>query len=491
MLDAPGPETVSHWRKAMKCNHLLFPSIWFLGVFLAASMCSAQMYTVIDLGTLGGTQSNASGINASGQIVGWSLTGTSTVTHAFRTAPNSPINPGSDDLGTPAGASGNVLADGINASGQVAGHSEGFSARAFRTAPNRPINSTTDDLGTLGGDGTVAAGINASGQVVGWSFVGGGGLVEHAFRTAPDKPIDPTTDDLNTREGFGNATGINDTGQVVGWFFDLGFVRAFRTAANSTINADTDDLGSLGGTNSTALGINAFGQVVGWAYTTGNNAIHAFRTAPNSRINSATDDLGTLGGAVSVATGIDTFGQVVGTSTTPGNLATLAFLYSGSAIHDLNSLIPAGTSCVLIGSVAINDGGQVAANGTCSGQHHAVLLTPVYKAIVQPPIHDYGANIFAVNREVPVKFSLTKYDSPTCTLTPATIALTRTAGGVLGPVAESSYLTAANDDSNFRIDSAACQYIFNLRASSLGVGSYRVDISINGVMVGHAVFALQ
>jgi len=27
--------------------------------------------------------------------------------------------------------------------------------------------------------------------------------------------------------------------------------------------------------------------------------------------------------------------------------------------------------------------------------------------------------------------------------------------------------------------------------SSLGVGTYRVDISINGFAVGHAVFALQ
>jgi hypothetical protein len=47
----------------------------------------------------------------------------------------------------------------------------------------------------------------------------------------------------------------------------------------------------------------------------------------------------------------------------------------------------------------------------------------------------------------------------------------------------------ADSGSNFRI--SGCQYIYNLAASALGVGMYRVDISINGIMVGHAVFALN
>jgi hypothetical protein len=50
---------------------------------------------------------------------------------------------------------------------------------------------------------------------------------------------------------------------------------------------------------------------------------------------------------------------------------------------------------------------------------------------------------------------------------------------------------SADSGSNFRIDSTACQYVYNLAASALGVGTYRVDISINGIMVGHAVFALK
>lgn len=36
-----------------------------------------------------------------------------------------------------------------------------------------------------------------------------------------------------------------------------------------------------------------------------------------------------------------------------------------------------------------------------------------------------------------------------------------------------------------------CQYIYNLETSSLGPGTYRVDVSIKGIFVGHAVFALR
>lgn len=103
-----------------------------------------------------------------------------------------------------------------------------------------------------------------------------------------------------------------------------------------------------------------------------------------------------------------------------------------------------------------------------------------------------GSSVFKANRGVvPVKFILTQNDVPTCTLPPAAISVTRTAGGTVGSVDESTYIQAADSGSNFRIDPTACQYIYNLAASSVGVGTYRVDISINGIVVGHSVFALQ
>ena len=476
---------------------------WCLGLLFAATTCFAQMYTVTDLGTLGGTSSEARGINSSGQVIGFSnITGDGAV-HAFRTAPNRAINPATDDLGTLGGAYS--FAYGINDAGQAVGlaNTTGNPAlHAFRTAPNSGIHPATDDLGTLGGAYRNAKGINSSGQVVGLSFITGNGAT-HAFRTAPNSPINPATDDLGTLGGsYSFGYGINDSGQAVGVAFlpDNIVVHAFRTAPNAPINPATDDLGTLGGNYTYAYRINAYGQAVGYSTITGNIAGHAYRTAPNSAIVPS-DDLGTLGGRDSFSFGINSFGEVVGLAYITGNDDVHAFLYSNGLMHDLTKLIPSDSGCALVpgppdqqypgeARLDINNAGQIATNALCGGQFHGVLLTPIYKAFVQPPINARGTSVFSARRKVlPVKFTLTRYNMPTCTLLPAAIAVNRAAGGTLALVDENTYVTAADSGSSFR--TTGCQYVYKLAASSLGVGTYRVDISINGIMVGHAVFALK
>jgi len=116
--------------------------------------------------------------------------------------------------------------------------------------------------------------------------------------------------------------------------------------------------------------------------------------------------------------------------------------------------------------------------------------TPAYNAQIQPPINSDGTSIFNANRGViPVKFALTQDGSPTCALPLAAIALTRTAGGIVEPINESVYAMSADNGSNFRIDD--CEYIYNLSASALGTGTYRVDIMIDGATVGSASFKLK
>ena len=124
------------------------------------------------------------------------------------------------------------------------------------------------------------------------------------------------------------------------------------------------------------------------------------------------------------------------------------------------------------------------------GAFEVQIVTPAYAGQVQPPINPDGSSTFNVRRGVvPVRFNLILGGVATCDLPPATIAVTRTAGGVIGQVNESDYSGNADTGSNFRIGS--CQYVYNLNARALGVGTYRVDVLIDGQVVGSATFGLN
>jgi len=115
---------------------------------------------------------------------------------------------------------------------------------------------------------------------------------------------------------------------------------------------------------------------------------------------------------------------------------------------------------------------------------------PTFAAHIQQPINADGTSVFNVKRGVvPVKFTLTQGGVVNCDLPQATIALTRTAGGTSGAIDESVYTGSADAGSNFRIDT--CQYVYNLSASALGVGTYRTDIKISGNVIGSATFQLK
>jgi len=125
---------------------------------------------VQDLGTLGGTRSEAYALNEQGQIVGYSTTATG-ARHAFLWTPGV----GMQDLGVLAGGLASA-ARGINDRGEVVGGSTLPSPVPTRNPERHAFLWTPaggmQDLGALGGEFTssVAFDINNAGQVVGRSY---------------------------------------------------------------------------------------------------------------------------------------------------------------------------------------------------------------------------------------------------------------------------------------------------------------------------------
>ena len=142
---------------------------------------------IADLGTLkGGVYSRATGINASGQVVGFSgaKPDDSSTNRAFIWSAST----GMLDIGTLGGASAQAF--GINDSGfvtgtaQVADSSRLEITHAFIyqpiSIPGRNMKKMID-LGTLGGNDSYGMAINANNHVVGYSTLNGGLDRVHAF----------------------------------------------------------------------------------------------------------------------------------------------------------------------------------------------------------------------------------------------------------------------------------------------------------------------
>jgi len=323
------------------------------------SVSAVVQYTVTDLGTLGGPWSYAYGINASGQVVGWSdMTSSSPYSpYAFLYSNGTMTNLGTVPNG------GGTQANGINDSGQIVGQTTGGNGNGFLYS-NGVMTLVNTPAGYSSSQPTA---INDSGQIAGFFYKGNNpwNTPERAFLYS-----NGTMQDLGTLPSGGSsyATGVNANGQVVGGSGNGYFAHAFLYSAGTMT-----DLGTISAKfdGSSATGINASGQVVGYCDVAEGYYQHAFLYS-----NGTMADLGTFGGLGSQALGINSSGQVVGWAEINGGYKD-AFLDSNGTMTDLNSLIDPASGWILGSANAINDSGQIAGCGYVGGNDHAFLLTPI------------------------------------------------------------------------------------------------------------------
>ena len=285
---------------------ILVSTSLIVGLMSTATGARAQA-VVTEIGSLGGGEGMAFGVNDAGQIVGFSGKA-SAEPRAFLWQDGIM----SDLLGM------SSVAQAINQNGDVVGY--------------YPVSGT--DHGFLWQRGSLvdlgirrARALNERGDVVGEVFVSG--------LTHPVLWTDVSVTDLGLLPGTTEcwATAINNRRQIVGSCLTGGVGsprRAFLWDAGQM-----QDIGTLGGDFAEARSINDRGQIVGSSTATTIPGLAYYRAFLWER--GIMWDLGTLGGAYSSATAITASSAVVGESTLLNGLSH-GFLL----VRDMTDLGPTG-----------------------------------------------------------------------------------------------------------------------------------------------------
>jgi probable HAF family extracellular repeat protein len=343
-------------------------------------------YTVKDLGTLGGTFSNAFGINNKGDVVGHATLKGDTALHAFLWRKEVMT-----DLGTLGGPLSAAVS--VNDNGKVVGFSE-----TTTPDPNGedfclfgdylmclPViwrDGIISSFPTLGGSNGQAAAINNRGQVAGFA------------ETSEEDPTCPPPQVLVTKPvvwengqprelptapfldggvgGLPNGSGvINEKGQVVGSVITCNFsaARAYLWEKNNVIY-----MGTFGGLPLAPVAINNKSEATGTFTDLATGLNHAFIWE-----DGVTSDLGALPGHPQAhGNAINDRGEVVGQVCDFTESSCTSFIWRNGVMTDLNAVVPADSTLFMEDPVGINSVGEIVgfAIEKSTGQGRAFLAMP-------------------------------------------------------------------------------------------------------------------
>jgi len=331
-------------------------------------------YRITTLGTLGGTASQAYGINSHGHVVGqatnsagqlraviWDVAGNAT------------------DLGTLGGATSQAFA--INDLGEITGRAARADGRR-RAFYLGAAGQALQELPTLGGqaasgteDGT-GFGINESSVIGGHARDATGQLVAFTWSASSGIVSAGTPGGSNSR-----AWDINEVGELGGWG---------RDAANQIVGyrwspgSDFELVGQLAsGDEMFGVGVNDDGDVVGAAQQTGRSRAWFWDGTSLVDLGAAP---GFTGAAANLVNNLD---QVVGVSyrfdATNALIDATATLWDDGLAYNLNDFLPPGSGWYLQNARNLNDAGQIVGWGILNGQTRAFLLDPIQATPVPEP----------------------------------------------------------------------------------------------------------
>jgi probable HAF family extracellular repeat protein len=364
-----------------------------LAVALTAVSANAGTgYTFVDLGTLGGNDSGALGINDQGQIVGWStIPGCSTASGADCRRAFLWDNGVMTDLGFLPGDEGSV-ANSINNSGVIVGNSERdviAGSGTYRAVIWNSVGPPTP-LVNFGVGTSYAKDINSSGTVVGY--------VSHAT-TLRDTAVtwqNNVITDIGASEPheYSRGTGLSDNGQVASMAWNL-----FSPGDSMHFDGTWTQIGGFGQfENSEAHDLNDSGRIVGTqAFPNGNWHAAMWQAGQNGAT-----DLGVLPGhSLGYLLDVNEAGAAVGYSLyEAGPVYTRAIYSDGVTLTDVNTLLPAGTNAILWDAMEINEDGDIVGAAEINGQFRAYLLkkTPTDHSYCATAVNSTGsAAVLSVN----------------------------------------------------------------------------------------------